>query len=99
LNLTEKQSYKPFLLTGVYEGRQVDNTTDEEIDAWLGHLDKIKPSLVMIYPIARETPVAGLEVVPPQKLAEIAQRLNSWVSPQKFTRLNKSPPKELNGKH
>jgi wyosine [tRNA(Phe)-imidazoG37] synthetase (radical SAM superfamily) len=70
-----KAIIQTLFITGVYEGRQVDNTTDEEIDAWLGHLDKIKPSLVMIYPIARETPVAGLEVVPPQKLAEIAQRV------------------------
>jgi wyosine [tRNA(Phe)-imidazoG37] synthetase (radical SAM superfamily) len=70
-----KAIIQTLFVKGVYEGKPVDNTSDEEIIAWLGHLENIKPRLVMIYPIARETPVAGLEVVPPEKLTEISRKV------------------------
>jgi wyosine [tRNA(Phe)-imidazoG37] synthetase (radical SAM superfamily) len=70
-----KAIIQTLFVKGVYEGKPVDNTSDEEVNSWLGHLEKIKPRLVMIYPIARETPVAGLEVVPPEKLTEIASKV------------------------
>jgi wyosine [tRNA(Phe)-imidazoG37] synthetase (radical SAM superfamily) len=46
-------------LRGSYEGKAVDNTTPEEINAWLKAIDKIKPSEVMIYTISRDTPPEG----------------------------------------
>jgi wyosine [tRNA(Phe)-imidazoG37] synthetase (radical SAM superfamily) len=70
-----KAIIQTLFIKGIYEGKSVDNTSEEEVGAWLGHLEKIKPRLVMIYPIARETPIAGLEVVSPQKLFEIAHRV------------------------
>jgi wyosine [tRNA(Phe)-imidazoG37] synthetase (radical SAM superfamily) len=70
-----KAIIQTLFIKGIYEGKSVDNTSEEEVGAWLGHLEKIKPRLVMIYPIARETPIAGLEVVSPQKLSEIAHRV------------------------
>lgn len=53
----------------------VDNTTEEEVSAWLVHLEKLQPRLVMIYPIARETPVETLEKIDSSELMEIARRV------------------------
>ncbi|MCX6269495.1 MAG: radical SAM protein [Bacteroidetes bacterium] len=58
-------------LRGNFKGQTVDNTTKEEVDAWIGHLVEINPKLVMIYPIARATPVHNLEKIDLQELEEI----------------------------
>ncbi|MFO7789058.1 MAG: radical SAM protein [Bacteroidota bacterium] len=55
------------------EGLHVDNTTDEELTEWLQELDRIKPHLVMIYSIARDTPDSGVQAVQKEKLMKIAQ--------------------------
>ncbi len=60
---------------GSYKGKYVDNTTDREIDAWLELIKKIKPSLLMIYTIARDTPVDELEKIDAAKLGEIADKV------------------------
>ena len=59
-------------LRGEYQGETVDNTTPEEVEAWIEHLMAIKPSLVMIYPIARETPLQNLQKIRPEELEAIA---------------------------
>jgi wyosine [tRNA(Phe)-imidazoG37] synthetase (radical SAM superfamily) len=53
---------------------EVDNTLSEEIQAWLDELDRIKPDLVMIYSIARDTPDPAVSAVPHAKLMEIAEK-------------------------
>jgi wyosine [tRNA(Phe)-imidazoG37] synthetase (radical SAM superfamily) len=63
-------------LRGRYNGKIIDNTTPEEINAWLGALDKIRPSEVMIYTISRDTPQGGLlRKVPQEELRHIASRV------------------------
>jgi len=64
-------------LKGRNNGETIDNTTDEEINLWLSHLEKIKPKLVMIYPIDRKTPAKGLEKISKEKLEEIAKKVNA----------------------
>lgn len=60
-------------IRGTYNGRIIDNTTPEEIEAWLKALEIIKPSEVMIYTISRDTPVGGqLGKVPLSELKRIA---------------------------
>ncbi len=60
-------------LKGEYKNKPVDNTTAEEIEAWLDALKKIKPSEVMIYTISRDTPYGDkLQKVPLARLEEIA---------------------------
>jgi wyosine [tRNA(Phe)-imidazoG37] synthetase (radical SAM superfamily) len=62
---------------GEYNGRKIDNTTPVEIEAWLKAIERIKPSMVMIYTISRDTPVGGqLEKVPVKELREIAAQVN-----------------------
>jgi len=62
-------------LRGTFKGQVVDNTTLEEVDAWIGHLSEIKPKMVMIYPIARETPVHNLEKILPAEMELIAVKV------------------------
>lgn len=60
-------------LRGNHNGHEIDNTTPEEIGAWLTALSEIKPSEVMIYTISRDTPEGNnLKKVPEKELKEIA---------------------------
>jgi wyosine [tRNA(Phe)-imidazoG37] synthetase (radical SAM superfamily) len=64
-------------LRGSYKGKNIDNTTPEEIGAWLKALEMIKPSEVMIYTISRDTPEGGeLKKVPLAELKRIAAQVN-----------------------
>ncbi len=62
---------------GSFKGQPVDNSTDREIEAWLKLLHKIRPEKVMIYTIARDTPVDTLEKVSAHKLEAIAGRVKN----------------------
>lgn len=65
-------------LKGSYNGKNIDNTTPEEISAWLEALKKIKPSEVMIYTFSRETPVGSLlNKVPVEELRKIAAKVEN----------------------
>ncbi len=60
-------------LRGTCNGKLIDNTTPEEIRAWLDALDIIRPSEVMIYTISRDTPATGeFSKVPLNELNRIA---------------------------
>jgi len=64
-------------LRGKFNGKRIDNTSPEEIEAWLKAIRKIKPSEVMIYTISRDTPEGGqLEKVTLAELKRIAARVN-----------------------
>jgi len=70
---------------GTVNGQVIDNTTDREVKLWLDHLQKIRPRLVMIYPIARNTPAENLQVIGSDKLDEIAARVEALgIEPEVF---------------
>jgi wyosine [tRNA(Phe)-imidazoG37] synthetase (radical SAM superfamily) len=62
-------------LRGYFKDQLVDNTTEVEVDEWLKQVIEINPKLVMIYPIARATPVHSLEKIPLYELEEIAKKV------------------------
>ena len=62
---------------GQYNGNFIDNTTPEEIEAWLPLVKKINPEYVMIYPIDRGTPAKGLEKIPEKELKAIAKKVEA----------------------
>jgi wyosine [tRNA(Phe)-imidazoG37] synthetase (radical SAM superfamily) len=65
-------------LRGTFNGSVVDNTTPEEINAWLAALERIKPSEVMIYTISRDTPEGGdLKKISDRELKEIASKVEA----------------------
>ncbi len=59
---------------GKYNDIVVDNTTKKEVEAWLSLLPELNPRLIMIYTIARDTPVAGLEKISVNELNKIAEK-------------------------
>lgn len=63
-------------LRGTHNGHIIDNTSETELKLWLGHLKKIKPKLVMIYPIDRRTPAKDLEKISKNELQEIAEQVH-----------------------
>ncbi len=64
-------------LKGSVNGIMVDNTTDEEIDAYIENIRQINPRKVMLYPIDRATPEESLEKVDYETLKIIAKKINS----------------------
>ncbi len=62
-------------LRGTYKEQVVDNTSRDEVALWIGHLVEINPKLVMIYPIARATPLHNLEKIALRELEEIAEKV------------------------
>lgn len=63
-------------LRGRYNGIDIDNTTEKEVKAWLTALEQIQPELVMIYSIARDTAIQGLESIRQEELEIIANQVS-----------------------
>lgn len=62
-------------IKGTYEGKSIDNTTAGHVNGLIDALRKIKPQSVMIYTIARETPVSSIEKVSLDELNAIAKKM------------------------
>ena len=62
-------------IRGKFEGEVIDNTTETEQVAWISVLQQIRPRLVMIYTIARDTPANDLQKVSTDELETIATRV------------------------
>lgn len=58
-----------------HAGYCFDNTTDQSLIAYLEMLDYLKPQQVMIYSIARDTPLAGLQKVSAEELERIGDSI------------------------
>jgi wyosine [tRNA(Phe)-imidazoG37] synthetase (radical SAM superfamily) len=70
-----KMILQTMFLRGEYLGQRVDNTTEKEVEAWLGIVEQIRPRQVMIYSLDRDTPCQTLEKVEKEELQKIAARL------------------------
>lgn len=62
-------------LRGEYNGERIDNTTPEEVEAWLRLVAEIQPRQVMIYSLDRDTPCQTLEKVSKENLQQIADQV------------------------
>ncbi len=62
-------------LRGEHNGKIIDNTTENEVSAWLEAIAEIKPKQVMIYTIDRETPSKKLQKIPFETLNAIAEKV------------------------
>lgn len=70
-------SIQTMLLSGSWQGHDLDNTGERHVGPWLEALTRISPEQVMIYTIDRPTPVAGLAKASPEALDAIATRVRS----------------------
>lgn len=63
------------ILRGSHDGKPVDNTTDEEIQALIAAYKRIKPREIMIYSLDRSTPEENLVKVEKEELTAIGKRI------------------------
>jgi len=57
---------------GQFNGIEVDNTTEYEVEKWIELVRQLKPESVMVYTIDREPAMKEIKKVPQAKLQEIA---------------------------
>ena len=72
-----KLTVQTMFLRGEYLGQRVDNTTEEEVSAWLKLIADIAPKQVMVYSLDRDTPCQTLEKVEKDELRAIAARVEA----------------------
>lgn len=65
------------LVRGDHDGKTVDNTTDEEVEALIKAYKGIKPRSVMLYSIDRPTPESNLQKVSKEELEKIADKIRA----------------------
>lgn len=68
-------------LQGDVDGTDADNTGERYVGPWLKALGRIRPQGVMIYTVARPTPMGGLRKAPAEALDEIAARVRAMGIP------------------
>jgi len=59
-------------LRGLKDGRLIDNTTEDELEAWYQMVYRLHPQQIMIYVIDRVTPLQTLEKISREKMESIA---------------------------
>lgn len=64
-------------LRGEYLGKAVDNTTEEEVAAWLKIVEELKPKQVMVYSLDRDTPCQTITKVEKDELSVIGKRVEA----------------------
>ena len=64
-------------LRGECEGERIDNTTPEEVAAWVRLVEQLRPRQVMIYSLDRDTPCQTLERVSREELLQIATHIEA----------------------
>ena len=62
-------------LRGEHDGKRIDNTTQEELDAWYRAVEQLRPQQIMIYVIDRKTPEEHLEKISREQMESIAAPL------------------------
>ena len=64
-------------LRGEYLGKAVDNTTEEEVAAWLKVVEELKPKQVMGYSLDRDTPCQTISKGEMEDLRASAERVEA----------------------
>ncbi len=75
-NFNGKLIIQTLFLRGIVNGNQIDNTSSDEVNAWINALKYIHPEMVMIYSLARDTAMNNLEKVSEEELNRIASLVN-----------------------
>lgn len=60
---------------GEVNGTVIDNTSEEDVKSWIHAINEIRPRMVMIYTIDRDTPHQGLRKVPLPELQGLAKQI------------------------
>ena len=60
---------------GMHDGKVIDNTTSEEVNAWCDLMREIKPHQIMVYSLDRPTPEPNLVKVSKEEMAQFVAPL------------------------
>jgi wyosine [tRNA(Phe)-imidazoG37] synthetase (radical SAM superfamily) len=71
-NFNGKVTIQTLFVKGSYNNIAIDNSSEEEVADWLRVISYIEPEQVMVYTIARDTPIETLEKVSSERLHQIA---------------------------
>lgn len=71
----KKPIIQTMFLKAKFKDKHFDNTTEESLKRYFSVLEKISPELVMIYSIARDTPMGGLENINIEDLRIIGNKI------------------------
>ena len=74
-NFNGKLIIQTLFIRGEYQGKKIDNTSENEIEKLLYLYREISPGEVMVYTFARGTPLEGLERIPYDELKKISGRI------------------------
>ncbi|MGQ9847611.1 MAG: radical SAM protein, partial [Bacteroidales bacterium] len=77
-SLKGKIYLQTMFLKGNYKGLNIDNTTDDEIDALIEQYIKIQPKAVMLYSLDRIPPLSSLIKIETDKIKSIANKIESF---------------------
>ena len=64
-------------LRGEHDGKTIDNTTPDELNAWYKAVDTLRPKQIMIYVIDRKTPEENLSKISREEMESIATPLRA----------------------
>ena len=64
-------------LRGEHDGKTIDNTTPDQLNAWYRAVDSLRPKQIMIYVIDRKTPEEHLSKIPREEMESIAAPLRA----------------------
>jgi wyosine [tRNA(Phe)-imidazoG37] synthetase (radical SAM superfamily) len=67
---------KPFTVQTLFVRGKVNNSDAGALEAWIARIGELRPQAVQIYSLDRPFPTRGLEIVPPERLEEIASQTN-----------------------
>ena len=71
----DELTIQTLFLKGSIDGKNVDNTSGQELQLWLSHIREINPQKVMIYSIDREPPAKNLQKIDFNELKSIAGKI------------------------
>lgn len=72
---SERCIIQTMFMKGTHEGEEVSNLSDKYVNPWIEAIKEIKPSIVMIYTIDRDTPSPHLEKATHEELDAIAEKV------------------------
>lgn len=75
LALQGKIIIQTMFIKGKFNNIDFDNTTENEVNAWLDFISQVKPQSVQIYTLHRTPPASQLQAIGHEKLSEIGEKV------------------------
>lgn len=76
-NFAGRCAIQTMFIKGEWQGISIDNTTDEYVLPWLEAVRAIKPMVVTIYTLDRDTPTSSIRKAEPETLGQIALKVRA----------------------